>query len=309
MMRIPFIPSRQSGFTLVEMIVVIVITGIIAGIVALFITAPVHGYVDSARRAEMSDIADTALRRISRDIQTALPNTVRVTACGTGQCLEYLETIAGGRYKSDDCLNVGGCAGLTTTGDLVSGANGTTSTALTNGGTLVPNAMRVAVYNQYNNSGNDCSPTNPSAYCTVANGGAPLITGVTNGANAEDVIGFAATTFIPSGGSPYNRFQIISQPVTYACMPVTVGGTNGTLTRYWGYDIQPAQPNTIAAGNLVVTGATIPQHALLAENVGACSIVYDSTAQRSALVTMQLTLTQNGESLTIYKATHVSNVP
>ncbi|NCN89388.1 MAG: prepilin-type N-terminal cleavage/methylation domain-containing protein, partial [Gallionella sp.] len=55
----------QRGFTLIEMIVVIVITGIIAGIVAIFIKAPVQGYVDSARRAELTDIADTAVRRLA----------------------------------------------------------------------------------------------------------------------------------------------------------------------------------------------------------------------------------------------------
>jgi hypothetical protein len=59
------------------MIVVIVITGIIGGIVAVFLRMPVQGYVDSARRADMTDIADTALRRISRDLHSALPNSVR----------------------------------------------------------------------------------------------------------------------------------------------------------------------------------------------------------------------------------------
>lgn len=303
---------RQRGFTLVEMIVVIVITGIIGGIVAIFVTAPVQGYVDSSRRAAMTDIADTALRRMSRDIRTALPNSVRVTACGSGgQCLEYLETVAGGRYKTHACLEGGTCTSLTTLGDLVSGADGTVSSTLVNGGVLIPGTTRVAVYNQYNNAAEDCSAANPSAYCAAGSGGAPAITAVTNGANAEDVISFASTSFIPAGGSPYNRFQIISQPVTYACLPVAGGGTSGTLTRYWGYDIQPTQPRTFAAGNLVVTGATVPQHALLAENVGACNFVYDASvvAQRAALVILQMTLTQNGESLTLYHSTHVSNVP
>lgn len=303
---------RQRGFTLVEMIVVIVITGIIGGMVAIFVTAPVRGYVDSSRRAAMTDIADTALRRMSRDIRTALPNSVRVTACGSGgQCLEYLETVSGGRYKTHTCLDSGACTSLTTLGDLVSGADGAVSSTLVNGGVLIPGTTRVAVYNQYNNAAEDCSAVNPSAYCAAGSGGAPAITAVTNGANTEDVISFAATSFIPAGGSPYNRFQIISQPVTYACLPVAGGGASGTLTRYWGYDIQPTQPKTFAAGNLVVTGAKVPQHALLAENVGACNFVYDASvvAQRAALVILQMTLSQNGESLTLYHSTHVSNVP
>ncbi len=72
--------KQQYGFTLIEMIVVIVITGIIAGVVAVFLKAPVQGYIDSARRAELTDIADTAIRRMARDVRTAVPNSVRVAS-------------------------------------------------------------------------------------------------------------------------------------------------------------------------------------------------------------------------------------
>jgi len=73
---------NEGGFTLIEMVVVIVLTSIIAAVVAVFIKIPVQGYVDSARRAEMTDIADTALRRVGRDLRLALPNSVRITDAG-----------------------------------------------------------------------------------------------------------------------------------------------------------------------------------------------------------------------------------
>ncbi|MBI5435623.1 MAG: type II secretion system protein [Nitrosomonadales bacterium] len=300
--------SKERGFTLVEMIMVIVITGIIGGMVAIFIRVPVQGYVDSARRADMADIADTALRRITRDLRLALPNSVRVTISGPQVYLEYLETIAGGRYNTAtmpvDCLNAGSCTALTTVSNLVSGAAGTPSVILASGqGSIVLNTSRVVVYNQYNNSANDCTTANPSVYCGH---GAPIITGVTNGTpNAtEDVITFAATTFYPSGGSPNNRFQIVSQPVTYVCNPVVGGG--GTLTRYWGYAIQAAQPSNTAAAPL-----STASHALLATNVSSCNFSYDAfvVAQRSGLVTMRLTITNSGESVSLYNAAHVSNTP
>ena len=299
----PLIPER--GFTLVEMIMVIVITGIIGGMVAVFLRAPVQQYMDVSRRADMTDIADTALRRISRDLRTALPNSVRVTNPGGGTVfLEYLETIAGGRYNSAtvpvDCLNAGGCTDLTTTGDLVTGVSGVASTALVNGGTL-NGTSRLVVYNQYNNSPvNNCSPTNPSVYCAAGSGGAPVINSVTNGANAQDRINFAVGhTFRPPGGSPNNRFQIVSQPVTYACTQ------NGRLMRYWGYGIQPAQPT--ALGTLQTANLGV----VLANNVGAtCTFTYDAAVtQRSGLVTMQLTITDSGETVSLYSATHVSNLP
>ncbi|MBU1776296.1 MAG: prepilin-type N-terminal cleavage/methylation domain-containing protein, partial [Gammaproteobacteria bacterium] len=103
------IPRHSQGFTLVEMIIVIVITGIIAGMVAMFIRAPVQGYVDSARRAEMTDIADTALRRLGRDLRTAVPNSIRMPTPAGSTYFEFLPTTAGGRYRVDAASGSGLC--------------------------------------------------------------------------------------------------------------------------------------------------------------------------------------------------------
>ena len=73
--------NSLRGFTLIEMIMVIVITGVIAGMVAVFIKGPVDSYFDMARRAELTDIADTAMRRMTRDIRLALPNINASSSC------------------------------------------------------------------------------------------------------------------------------------------------------------------------------------------------------------------------------------
>src|SRR4029079_1027107 len=98
-------PSRLRGVTLIEMVIVIAITAAIASAVAVFMRRPVEGYVDAARRAELTDIADTALRRITRDLRRALPNSVRIATTVSGAStvyyVEYLQTSGGGRYRSD----------------------------------------------------------------------------------------------------------------------------------------------------------------------------------------------------------------
>src|SRR3989442_14221014 len=98
----------DRGVTLIEMVIVISITAIIAGAVSVFISRPVEGYADAARRAEMSDIADTALRRITRDLRTALSNSIRITNAGNVRYIEYLQTSGGGGYCSDVDLGGGG---------------------------------------------------------------------------------------------------------------------------------------------------------------------------------------------------------
>lgn len=291
---------HQSGFTLVEMIMVITITGILGGIVAVFLKAPVQGYVDTARRADMTDIADTALRRIGRDLRLALPNSVRVTsvACGASTCsyLEFLPTKGGGRYRADVAPSgtQAGCGSL---------AADVLDFAVADGCFEVLGPMpvfaandRVVVYN-LGVPGSDAYTANTTNDNTGLYAANPTATTVT--LNPAKQFPFA---------SPGHRFQVIDTPVTYACAPAA-GGAGGALTRWQGYAIQSAQPTT-----LPTTGT--PSSSVLANNVSACTFTYDVAvvAQRSGLVTMRLGITEKNpgggdETVTLYNATHVSNVP
>ena len=92
---------RERGFTLIELVVVMVLTGIIAVLVGRNITRPVEGFIDLGRRAELVDIAELTLRRMTREIHLALPNSVRVSGgspCsapgGSAVCaVEFLRTL------------------------------------------------------------------------------------------------------------------------------------------------------------------------------------------------------------------------
>jgi MSHA biogenesis protein MshO len=273
----------QPGFTLIEMIVVMVITGILGGIVALMINGPVQGYVDSARRAEMADIGDTALSRITRDLRIALPNSVRITPVGSTYYLEFIPTTGGGRYRAssgvagDDILDF-------TQPDISFDVLGPIPTFVSGEYIVVDNTSTVGVYGFSNVAA--CPAASPYCASTNSSTGAPAIT-------------LAAAMQFPSP-SPGNRFQVISTPVTYVCSPAT-GGVGGTLARYWGYAIQAAQPVSIAAAPL----STATQ-ALLATNVSACNF---SLPQGNSLVAMQLTITESGESISLYQEINVNNAP
>jgi MSHA biogenesis protein MshO len=84
--------------------------------------------------------------------------------------------------------------------------------------------------------------------------------------------------------------------VSYAFDPAL-----GTLTRWQGYAIQPVQPTALPAGGTA---------SVMANNVTACTFNYTpGVSQRSGLVTMHLTISEQGENVTLYAATHVNNVP
>lgn len=286
------------GFTLVEMVMVIVITGIIASVVAVFLRTPVEQYMDVARRAEMTDIADTALRRISRDLRLALPNSVRVAGgCnGNDPCfIEFLPTgsascaagaacIGGGRYRAGASGN-----------ELAFDAADTSFEVLGPMPQMIA-GDRIVVYN--------LGIVGADAY---AGDNSARVNAVPAGAIANiDAFRFPLS-------SPGNRFHVISTPVTYACDPLP-NGVGGTLRRYWGYPIQTLQTNadSIAELDALVTPATAGRgSALLATNVSSCRFSNSNlaVAQRSALVTMDLRIAEGGETVTLYNAAHVSNQP
>ena len=280
----------QRGFTLVEMIVVIVITGIIGGMVAIFIRSPIQGYVDSARRAEMTDIADSALQRITRDLRTALPNSVRLTTVSGSQYLEFLPITGGGRYR------------IGTPGNILDFSSATDSSFDVLGPVVTANAGDfLVIYNLGIASGGNCNP---------AAGAVGL--DAYEGCNRRTVVsGGSAITFTPTAypfpfDSPGHRFMIVGAPVTYVCSPATSGSDgSGTLMRYWGYAINAAQPTSLATLTSVNAGAE------LASKVSACSFTYDPdvVSQRFGLVTMRLGIQESGESINLYEATHVSNEP
>jgi len=303
--------KQPQGFTLVEMIVVIVITGILGGMVAIFIKAPVQSYMDSALRAEMTDIADTALRRVERDLRTALPNSVRYTgaACpgGAGTCdfLEYLPTTDGARYR--DAVD---SAGAGDTLDFTSGVSADTTFDVLGTMPTVATGDQIVIYNlgipgadAY--SGNTAATDNRRAVASVA-GNNITITSTANfpfDSCIHDNIPSSPTFGNVVGGC---RFQVVKTPVTYVC-----NQTAGTLTRYGGYAIQAAQPTALATLQSANSGTLLASHASI------CHFTYDSSvvAQNYGLVTLRLTITEQNvnsgtnESVTLYSTMHVSNIP
>jgi MSHA biogenesis protein MshO len=302
----------HRGFTLMEAILVIAITGIIAGMVAVFIRAPIDGYVDTVRRAEMADAADTALRRIARDVRLALPNSLRVG--GGSSFVEFIPVITGGRYRHDDaCFSAAGCTQLRSIGEVIQGH---VAPALTG---ALPAGSQLAIFNQYNNANADCNAAAGifSVYCSHG------IAALTGSASAPspwvapagtdtvfDTFSFANTRFQPVNGSPTRRFFIVTaSPVTYACDAGT-----GTLWRISGYVRQAAQPTDLAAPPL----ATAAVRARLATGVlcaGAgvpLAFAYAGGAgERAGLLTAWITLQDaaSGESVSLMQQVHVDNTP
>ncbi len=269
----------QRGFTLVETVVAIVITGIVAAMVSMFIRTPIQQYMDAEARAAITDAADTALRRIGRDLRLALPNSVRVDP--TRKYIEFLQTSGGGRYLAEEDSAAGNILDFMDASKLTFDVLGPIPT--------ISAGDSIVVYNL----GPGISPAD--AYCASA-------AGCNNRAVVDSVAAKTVTLLFNSFGaqapaekmrSPNRRFQVVTGPVSYGC-------AGGTLTRYSGYAIAVAQSTT--------PGGTA---AVLATGVTDCSFSYAPLNQRSALVGLWIKLQNSAgdEWITLFHQIHVDNSP
>lgn len=292
-------PRRHAhhGFTLVELVVVITLSAALSIVVMQFVTAPVEAYVDQSRRATLVDEAQLAVQRITNDVRQALPNSIRV-GCG-GACVEFLRAVSGGRYRAappGDALSL--LPADADTGFEVLGAlNHTASlvTSSTPGACAAGSATCLVIYNT------GFTGTNAWAGDNIATlSGFSLTPPGLTFLNSEFSSGLTA---FPAA-SPGQRFFLVDTPVSFLC-----DSSNGELRRYQGYTRMATQSAVDTHAEL--TGLANPaEHALLATRLGTCRFHYTAgTPTRNGVLTVSLSITESGESVTLLQQVHVDNQP
>ncbi len=258
--------QASKGFTLIEIITVIIIMSILAGTVVGIIRMPVESYLDLQRRNTMLDNVESALNMMQRDIRRALPNSVRIT--NSGAVLEILHTTDGGRYRAYPDNSGNGNILNFAIQDSGFDVIGSLSAAPT--GYLVVYNLGEYPANAY--AGNNIASLGPTSTAT------------------EIVLNPAFQFPLPS---PQQRFYIVDTPITYGCDLV-----GGNLLRYANYSITATQAYP-------PSGATAE---IQAGSVSACSFTYSpGTASHDGLVTINITLTNSGESSNLIHQIHVDN--
>jgi MSHA biogenesis protein MshO len=224
-----------QGFTLVELIVVMVVSSILAVGTTMFIMQAVRGYVDVAGRDDLATSGRIAIERMTREIRDALPNSVRTSNSTGYKCLEFIPIANAGLYASE-VINQNATdknntlpTNSTFTGNYPFSAYGN---ELDNN-----NATYVAIY-----------PVNTDA-CYTTNSSLPETPPVghlrsVNATNATHV----TFTSVPGrafpeneyGSPPQPRFFLVKNPVSFCLKD---DGATGELYRYAGYNLATDQPD------------------------------------------------------------------
>lgn len=275
--------ARQRGFTLVEAIIVIVVTGIVAGMVAIFIRTPVRSQLDTQARADMADAADLALRRMTRELRLALPFTVLVH--NNPVAIQFLLTKTGGRYIG---INDGPPASLLPL-DFV---NGSAQFDIVGAAPSGKQAIVAGDYIAIENLG--IAPADAYAFSGTANN-ISRVAGVSG-----TRVTLAANRF--AGATPTGQaFQVVTGTVTYVCTPAANGA--GMLQRYFTRNIVSGVADLAA-----LSDATTPP--VLTTMVSGC--IFRNTAlpgqNAGSLMTLALFLQHaNGERAQLIRQTQLDN--
>lgn len=276
---------------------VIVIMGVIGGMVAVFMKSPIDAYFDSARRAGLTDTADTVTRRMARDIQKALPNSIKTSSDGASgnRCVEFIPTKTGARYRAEGTGALSFVQPPNTSFNMLRG--NATSTGVTPAQQIEDQDI-VVVYNLGIPGADAYEQSN-----TATVNGAPTPAGT---AGAPETV-IALTSSRPASSptfpfeSPNNRFQVVparEKVVAYVC-----SGNN--IYRIASQNLAPICPS----GAVTSTSPNVVNQPILARNA-TCTFDYGgSDLQRNALLRIRITITEQGESVRLYHEVHVNNTP
>lgn len=287
--------SKQLGFTLVEVIIVIAIMGIIGGLSAMIIGRSLDSYAALERRTNLQTSIRLAVERISREVRNALPHSLCVNdggAClATGKQFYFIPVKDSGRYQDRPGAYTAPMAGLRERLKRFPLKNLTFDVLSSDGDTVINNHINaskddwVAVYS-LNNTQIYSSPPNQ-----VRNQMDSVTLATT--INEVDKIKFYAGNNYFSNHSPTRRFHIIdnNKQVTLFSFDAATGKLTRDTTLF-------SAPN----------GPSNPH--LLMQNVQACTFTYTPGApQRAGLLRIDITVTQQGETIQVIHDAHVYNTP
>ncbi|GGY93999.1 PilW family protein [Shewanella fodinae] len=260
---------RQLGFTLVELVTVIIILGILVVGVSSFIIFGTRIFMDSSAADRIIGSSRFVMSRLTRELQNAVPGSVRLADSGNLQCVEFLPVSVSGSYLS-----------LPMAPDSMADRMQvfTPQTALQSG-------MQLLVY-----------PLSTADVYTVANHKRFNIKNASTTGATTEIVFDSSVAFAEA--SPGRRWYAAWQPVSYCFF------ASGQIRRYGNYGYQASQPLPPA-----VTGVLMAEdlsNDFVAELPLALT---PPSLTNNAIVQLRPRFSILGESFTYQHQVQVFNVP
>ncbi|SEB00519.1 PilW family protein [Alkalimonas amylolytica] len=264
----------SRGFTLIELITSIVLLSILAISVTSFIGFAARMYVDVSEREQVLGQSRFAIERLSRELRSAVPNSVRIAGSGALQCVEFTPFVISGLY-----LQAPISPDAATELELASAT----------GFAEVQGNERLVIY-----------PRETADIYDATRAYNVLLNGITPDASGSDAVAHLAASHSFPKHSPERRFYLLATPVSYCVQ-------GNQLWRYTGYGFAATQPEPAAMGTGVLMAEGLRISALPAGQV----FRYDAPVlSRNAVVHIVLNFGNTlSEDLFFNHEVHLPNVP
>jgi len=277
------ISDRQRGFTLIEIVITVLVSSIIAVGIVNYIGDSVEGFASSSNRNKLASSGRTVVDRLALELHNSVPNSIRVTAAQPAgdQCLEFIPFVGATSYLD---------APFTGTGDTEFDAVDFNPTLLY----ASPAEVYAVVY-----------PINTDVLYEFANPGPmALIDEIEDTGGADGIVTVhldAQHRF--TRRSPVSRFYVAQTPVSFCIV-------GSRLFRYSNYDV-PEDQCTPATASCLPTSA--PDRALISDNINnsarSAFTLLEPTLRRNAILAMDLNFTSEGDVVSLKHEVLMRNVP
>ena len=261
--------KQVRGFTLIEMITVIVLLGVVSVGIGSFIRIGSQAYVDVTARDELIGGARFAVERLNRELRAALPNSARVTSSGSTQCLEFIPSLASTIYQDIPVLPE----------DEVNSFN---VIAFGNDDGRVGAGIGAVVYPV----NHDDLYTGTDRNFTIS-GLTPLGGNIVQ-VNFDGPVRYAED-------SPTSRIFFVDEPVSYCIVDTELRRFDGGYSKTNTVPTDPATDGVLMAENLLSGSAPFT--------------VDEASHLRNAIIRAQFTFERDGERITFNNEVQVVNVP
>jgi len=270
--------GRAQGFTLMELVVAIAISGVVVTFAAMFITAPVDAYAAQSRRARLLADASMPWPRLQADLRNALPNSVRWRNNGRYKVLEMLETRGFARYVTPPAASF----------DVAGTTHGIFSTEQVGDPQIT--GVFLSVNNAWQEAYTRTTSMTPALDITLANT-VPVVAG-----HARLALSVAPAI---NTNSPRNRVYLVRGFVAYLCDQVL-----GTVTRYQGTGVVA---NLTSHDTPAGFGGAASE--IIARGIVRCDFAEQRAPNLPQLVTARFTASRNNEILTLLHQASLEHLP
>lgn len=301
-----------SGFTIIEAILAIVITSILAIGVVTYIGDTATSIDNAANRSRLASSGRVAIQRLSAELHNALPNSIRVTTATAGgdQCIEFIPVRAATNYINPSF-----------------GGSGTTSFQVVD---FQPDQVGVSggfavIYprrqNQFYDGDEGGAASNTASSWPTFPNRRPIqaISSITSGTSANQSTVNLVTAHRFRRRSPNERFFVVEQPVSYC-----VAGDR--LYRYTDYGFFRSQVTQEEEPSVCERTATdsdrcLPdydagparQKTLITDNIDNTGLtaftVGSQTLTRNSLISIVFNMSADGDSIQLNHEVLARSVP